>query len=132
LTPALDDDLLNYYSSRLHRAPKNHHKNSPQRQVIALFKSLVQIIGGHIAPITSKAYSPAPLAGHSTWKQYALSRGSFIRGVPLGAMSRLGKNLFDHPEVARGLLGHDLDRRHDGGGKGTVGESPGCAVVPLG
>jgi hypothetical protein len=47
-------------------------------------------------------------------------------------MSRLEKNLFDHPEVARGLLGNDLDRRHDGGGKGTVGESPSCAVAPLG
>jgi hypothetical protein len=35
-------------------------------------------------------------------------------------MSRLGQNLFDHPEVARGLLGDDLDRSHDGGGKDTV------------
>jgi hypothetical protein len=30
-------------------------------------------------------------------------------------MPRLGKNLFEHPEIARGVVGNHFDRRHDGG-----------------
>src|SRR5947209_11116310 len=53
-----------------------------------------------------------------------------VVGVALDAMPRLGKNLFEHPEVARGLVGNYLDRRDDGGGHSTMKEPPGCAAVP--
>ena len=46
-------------------------------------------------------------------------------------MPRLGKNLFEHLEIARGLVGHHFDRCHDGDGKSTVKEPSGCAAVPL-
>ena len=46
-------------------------------------------------------------------------------------MPRLGKNLFEHLEIARGLVGNHFDRCHDGDGKSTVKEPPGYAAVPL-
>jgi hypothetical protein len=36
-----------------------------------------------------------------------------IVGVLLDAMPRLGNNLFEHPEVARGLVRHRLDAPAD-------------------
>jgi hypothetical protein len=54
-----------------------------------------------------------------------------VVGVALDVMPRLGKNLVEYPKIARGLVSHHVDWRHDGDGKSTVKEPSGCAAVAL-
>jgi hypothetical protein len=68
---------------------------------------------------------------HRSQPSFQLGMISFdpVIGITLDAMPRLGKHLFEYPQIAGGLVGHHFDRRHDGGGQGTVKEPPSCAAV---
>jgi hypothetical protein len=57
-------------------------------------------------------------AAHRSQSSFQLGMVGFdpVVGVVLDVMPRLGKDLVEHPEIARGLVGHRFDRRHDSGG----------------